>query len=42
MLVCPGKQACMARIVVSAERAFDAPADAVYRYVADFEGPFMP
>ncbi len=29
------RQACMARIVVSAERVVDAPADAVYRYVAD-------
>ncbi len=29
----------MARIVVSAERTVNAPADAVYRYVAAFEGP---
>jgi hypothetical protein len=38
MLACRGKQACMAKIVVSADRTVDAPADAVYRYVTDFEG----
>ena len=32
---CHDKQICMARIVVCAERVVDAPADAVYRYVAD-------
>jgi uncharacterized protein YndB with AHSA1/START domain len=35
MSACRGKQACMAKIVVSAERTVDAPPDAVYRYVAD-------
>ena len=30
-----GKTVCMAKIVVSAERTVEAPADAVYRYVAD-------
>jgi len=34
-LACCDRQACMAKIVVSAERAIDAPADEVYRYVAD-------
>jgi hypothetical protein len=29
------RQACMARIVVSAEGTVDAPPDTVYRYVAD-------
>ena len=30
-----GRQACMARMQVSAERAVDAPADTVYRLIAD-------
>ncbi len=34
-LACCDRQACMAKIVVSAERAIDAPADVIYRYVAD-------
>jgi len=29
------RQACIGKIVVSAERVIDAPADVVYRYVAD-------
>ena len=32
---CRDRQACMGKIVVCAERVVDAPADAVYRYVAD-------
>src|ERR1700761_2741218 len=32
---CRDKQACMGKIVVSAERVVDAPADTVYHYVAD-------
>jgi hypothetical protein len=38
-LACRGKQACTAKIAVSAERPVDAPADAVYRYAADVECP---
>jgi uncharacterized membrane protein len=34
-LACRDRQACMGKIVVSAERVVDAPADTVYRYVAD-------
>ncbi len=34
-LDCRDRQACMGKIVVCAERVVDAPADAVYRYVAD-------
>jgi len=34
-LDCRDRQACMGKIVVSAERVVDAPADTVYRYVAD-------
>jgi len=34
-LACCDRQACMAKIVVSAERAIDAPADVTFRYVAD-------
>lgn len=37
-LVGRGEHACMARIVVSAERTADAPENAVYSYVVDFEG----
>src|SRR6476469_6359470 len=32
---CRDKQSCMGKIVVSAERVVDAPADTVYHYVAD-------
>ena len=34
-LACCGRQACMARIVVSAEGTVDAPAETVYGYIAD-------